>query len=293
MIELPDLTGRALRPVYLDRRGRYATATSVKLLDPETLVCASFLEKKLYLVRFDRKRRAAAILDEIATTDRGVPVETDLADVDPSRTQIVLSNFHHGSFGHYRRVGDRLEHVQDLHSGLDCKVHGVKFLSNEVVVGTLSSEPGGVQFFSLAEGRPTLRVDVPRKSQDVEFLGPHEMLVFAVHGAPRRERQRPYATDVARVRFDLERGTSSIVETRTWPDKHIDACARHGGRLFLTDQRNDCVEVVDPATLEIVQTIGGFDFPHGIDIAFDLLAVSNYGSNTVELRALAADSRGA
>lgn len=293
VIELPDLTGRALRPVYLERRGRYATATSVKLMDPETLVCASFLEKKLYLVRFDLKRKTSAVLDEIATTYRGVPVETDLADVDPSRTQIVLSNFHHGSFSHFRRVGDRLEHVQDLDSGLDSKVHGVKFLSNEIVAGTLSSEPGGVQFFSLFEARPMLRVDVPRKAQDVEFLGPNEMLVFSVHGAPRRERQSPYATDVARVRFDLERGSSSIVETQTWSDTHIDACARHGGRLFLTDQRNDCVLVVDPATLAIVQTIGGFDFPHGIDIGFDLLAVSNYGSNTVELRALAGDARGA
>jgi hypothetical protein len=292
VIGLPDLTGRALRPVYLDRRGRYATVTSVKLLDPETLVCASFLEKKLYLVRFDARRRTSKILDEIATSDRGVPVETDLADVDPSRTQIVLSNFHHGSFSHFRRFGDRLEHVQDLSSGFDCKVHGVKFLSHDVFAGTLCSEPSGVQFFSLAQGRPTLTVEVPRKIQDVEFLGPSEMLVFAVHGAPRRERQTPYATDVVRVRFDLERGRSSIVETRTWSESHVDACVGHAGRLFLTDQRNHCVRVVDPATLEVVETIGGFDFPHGIDIGFGLLAVSNYGSNTIELRPLAETSSG-
>ena len=288
VIELPDLTGRALRPVYLDRLGRYATATSVKLLDRETLVCASFLEKKLYLIRFDATRRTWSMLDEIASTFRGVPVETDLADVDPSGTQIVLSNFHHGGFTHFRRVGDRLEWVQDLPSGFDCKVHGVKFFDAEVVAGTLCTTPTGVVLFSLSKGRPILRIDVAEKAQDVAFSSREELIVLAVRGAPRRERQATYASEISRVRFDLARGSSAVVGTRCFPDAHFDACALHDGRLFLTDQRNDRVEVLDAATLERVARIGGYDFPHGIDVRFGLLAVSNYGCNTLDLRALSA-----
>lgn len=284
VIPLPDLTGSALRPVYLERRGRYASVTSVKLLDPETLVCASFLEKKLYLVRFDRAGSRHRILDEIATTHRGIPVETDLADVDASGERIVLSNFHHGSAGLYRRMGDRLAFLADLDFGLAAKVHGVRFLDRDRVAVTVGSAPTGIRFFDLASGRPTLHVDLARKTQDVAFVSDREMIVLAVHGAPRRRRQQAYGSDVCRVRFDLASGRSEVGPVRTFEDTHFDACVLYEGRLYLTDQRNDCVRLLDPDSFESLGEIGGYDFPHGIDVRFGLLAVSNYGSNGIDLR---------
>lgn len=291
-IDLPDLSGRGLRPVHLDHRNRYATVTSVRLLDPETLVCASFLEKKLYLVRFDARQRTHRILDAIPTTWRGIPVETDLADADPSGREVVLSNFHHGSFTHYRREGDRLVHVRDLDSGVHAKVHGVRFLDRHVFAGTLGSAPTGVCFFDLDRGEPFLRLELPLKAQDTAFLSHEEMLVMAVHGAPRRERQQPYASSIFRVRFDLEAQAGEVVGSRRWEDSHFDACVLHAGRLYLTDQRNDCVRILDPGTLDDVGRIGGYDFPHGLDVGFGLLAVSNYGSNAIDLRALAPERVG-
>ncbi|MEZ4331495.1 MAG: hypothetical protein R3F35_07060 [Myxococcota bacterium] len=300
-IDLPDLTGRALRPVYLERNSRYATVTSVKLLDRETLVCASFLERTLYLVRFDAVRRTHRILDAIPTTWRGTPVETDLADADPTGTDIVLSNFHHGSFTHYRREGDRLRLASELDTGVGAKVHGVRFLDRRVFVGTLGSAPTGVCFFDLERGVPTLRLDLPLKAQDAAFLpgsfpsssapSAREMLVLAVHGAPRRQRQAPYASSIFRVRFDLAAGKTEVRESRRWEDTHFDACVTHANRLYLTDQRNDCVRVLDPSTLAEVDHIDGYDFPHGLDIGFGLLAVSNYGSNALDLRPLDSEAQ--
>ncbi len=286
VIPLPDLTGRGLRPVYLERRGRYATVTSVKLLDPETLVCASFLEKKLYLVRFDAKRRTHRILDAISTSYRGIPVETDLADSDPAGENVVLSNFHHGSLGQFRREGERLAFVRDLDFDLDSKLHGVKFLTRDLVAATVGSSPTGVRFFDLALGKPTIHVDLPRKTQDIAFVSEREMIVLAVHGAPRRRQQVPYGSDVCRVKFDLESGRSELGPLRSWPDTHFDACVLYDGRLFLTDQRNDCVKILDSDSLEDLGSIEGYDFPHGIDIKFGMLAVTNYGSNTIDIRAV-------
>ena len=284
---LPDLTGRGLRPVYLERRGRYATVTSVKLLDPETLVCASFLEKKLYLVRFDAQRRTHRILDAIPTTYRGIPVETDLADSDPSGEHVVLSNFHHGSLSQYRREGERLAFVRDLDLDLESKVHGVKFLTHDLVAATVGSQPTGVRFFDLGLGKPTVHVDLPLKTQDVAFRSEREMIVLAVHGAPRRRQQVPYGSDVCRVELDLETGRSEVGPLRTWLDTHFDACVLHDGRLYLTDQRNDCVKILDPDSLDGIGRIEGYDFPHGIDVKFGMLAVTNYGANTIDIRALA------
>ncbi len=283
-VDLPDLTGRGLRPVFLERQSRYATATSVKLLDPETLVCASFLEKRLYLVRFDAGLRTHRILDEIPTTWRGLAVETDLADADPTGRDIVLSSFHHGSFTHYRREGDRLVHVRDLDTGLATQVHGVRFLDRHVFAGTLGSEPTGLCFFDLERGEPILRLDLPLKAQDSAFLSDGELLAMTVHGAPRHAPQSPYASSIFRVRFDLEAGRAEGVESRRWEDSHFDACVIHAGRLHLTDQRNHCVRILDVDTLEDVGRIEGYDFPHGLDIGFGLLAVSSYGSNAIDLR---------
>jgi hypothetical protein len=285
VIALPDLTGRGLRPVYLERRGRYATVTSVKLLDPETLVCASFLEKKLYLLRFDPGRRTSRILDEIATTHRGIPVETDLLDADPAGETIVVSNFHHGAFTQFCREGDRLAFVRDLDFGLDdSKVHGVKFLDSGVLAGTIGSRPTGVRFFDLQRAKPTVHIDLPLKTQDVSFLSDREMIVLAVQGAPTRKRQTPYASELVRVRFDLATGEFEIGARRVFEDTHFDASVIHQGRLWLTDQRNDCVKLVDPESLDEIGRIDGYDFPHGIDVGFGLLAVTNYGANTIDLR---------
>lgn len=288
VIPLPDLTGRGLRPVYLERRSRYATVTSVRLLDPATLVCASFLEKKLYLVRFDAGARTHRILDAIPTTHRGVPVETDLLDADPDGVQVAVSNFHHGSAGLFRREGERLAFVRDLDLGIDAKVHGVRFASRDRLAVTVGSGRTGVRFFDLPGGRPTIHVDLPRKSQDVAFRSEREMIVLAVHGAPRRQRQADYGSDVCRVRFDPVTGAAEVLALRTFEETHFDACVLHAGRLYLTDQRNDRVEQLDPDSLERLGSIGGYDFPHGIDVRFGQLAVSNYGTNTLDLRPLAA-----
>lgn len=50
---------------------------------------------------------------------------------------------------------------------------------------------------------------------------------------------------------------------------------RDGGRIFLTDQRNDCVRILDSDSLAGLARIEGYDFPHGIDIGFGMLAVTN------------------
>ena len=130
----------------------------------------------------------------------------------------------------------------------------------------------------------TIQVDLPLKTQDVDFLSEREMIVLAVHGAPRRGKQEPYGSDLCRITFDPATGRSEPGPRRTFEDTHFDACVLHAGRIFLTDQRNDCVRLFDPVTLESIGEIGGYDFPHGIDIDFGLLAVTNYGANTIALR---------
>jgi hypothetical protein len=46
------------------------------------------------------------------------------------------------------------------------------------------------------------------------------------------------------------------------------------------------VKVLDPDSLAEIGRIDGYDFPHGIDIRFGMLAVTNYGANTIDIRAI-------
>lgn len=56
----------------------------------------------------------------------------------------------------------------------------------------------------------------------------------------------------------------------------------------MTDQFNNAVLVCDETDLDVMEKYEGFDFPHGIDVAGNMLAVSNYGSNTIEIRTMQA-----
>ena len=79
---------------------------------------------------------------------------------------------------------------------------------------------------------------------------------------------------------------AQVLQEKFFKDAHIDSIIYYENRLYFTDQYNNKVIVCDPESLDILEEIGGYDFPHGIDVNFGILAVTNYGSNTVELRLL-------
>jgi hypothetical protein len=121
------------------------------------------------------------------------------------------------------------------------------------------------------------------KAQDVCSWG-DDLLVVGAHGAPTTEPQSPYASEILRVRLGEADKGASVSTTHRIEDAHFDCITCHGNRAYVTDQVNHRILVFDPRSLACVDAIQGFDFPHGIDIGRGVLAVTNYGSNTLVIR---------
>jgi hypothetical protein len=68
-------------------------------------------------------------------------------------------------------------------------------------------------------------------------------------------------------------------------DSHVDACCHADGRVFVNNQMRDGLLVyrLQNNRLEFDREHFGYDFPHGVDAlpSANLLAVTNYGSNTI------------
>jgi len=81
-IPLEDLWQPDWRAQFIGTRQRFATATAVRFIDSNTLICSSLLACKIYLIRFDRTRKTYKVLDSADTTYAGSRVHTDLLDID-------------------------------------------------------------------------------------------------------------------------------------------------------------------------------------------------------------------
>lgn len=271
------------RFLFIKNRKRSACATSVKILDPSTLVCCSLLGRTMYLVKFDRRTCAAHVLSTIETSFEDSGTETDLCDANDAG-QIVTSNFYKGSGSLYQRVGDAIVKVSDFPFRVNGFAHGVKFYRSGIVAMTITTGRPGVFFFHTNEDEELLHIPIENvKAQDVCFLSDTKMVVVANHGAPTKQGQNGYRSDVMLFEFCINSRTYTLTKTASYTDCHFDCATAHNSHIFVTDQVNDSVKVFDSIDLYQVDEIKGFSFPHGLDIAFNLMAVTNYGTNDIDI----------
>ena len=273
--------------VYIGERVRKSTATSVVLLDATTLACCHFNGCRMFLIRFDLERGTHTLLDAIDTVFNGQRCETDLMSGDGAG-RLVTTNFFQLTCSLYQRVGDRLQFVRDLAYRAGNRVHGIKFYDPDMVAVTSRYGAGGVHFVDLNTMQRRFFLGAPGLSvQDVCFPNPSRAITVLVDGSPQFTPRRIYSSVVHAIDFSIKARTGKVVRERIFKAAHFDNVVLYQDRLFITDQYNNVVVVLDPETLEQVDALDGYDFPHGLDANFGMVAVSNYGTNTVEIRSLA------
>lgn len=281
-IRLEDLSQPDWKLLYVASRGRYATATSVRFLDPGSLVCCSLLGQKMYLIRFYLHSGSYRIVHSIDTIFEGKSTPTDLCDTDGNGL-VITSNCSHGSVSLYRCTDDRITFVRDLPLDLDI-VHGVKFVAPGIAAITVTHGERGVHFIDIETMERILYIASEWRTKDVCFISDTRLAVLTADGAPAREQQGGYDSCISLVDFNLRERSYRTVAQAVNRDGQLDACVLHDDKLYVTDQAGDCVWIHHPGDLRRLGEIRGFDMPHGIDIRHGLMAVTNYGSNTVEIR---------
>jgi hypothetical protein len=77
------------------------------------------------------------------------------------------------------------------------------------------------------------------------------------------------------MRFSRSRLTKKVNLTQVWFMKV---------GYMRRDCYQGCVLIADANTLDQIGEIGGYDFPHGIDINYGMIALTSYGNNSISIR---------
>lgn len=294
VIALEDANRGNRNILFIGGRSRVASATSVRFLDADRLVACSLAGQRLYLMRFDVARGTHSIVHAIPTQYRGEHVCSDLLDFD-GNDLLIASNCAHDSATLYRVVDDQLLHVKDIPipDGASWFCHGARFVPGapDTVCLTCVNGQRNLYFISMATGEILYQFGHDRwRPHDVCFLDSRHMIVLYERGKPTRDPSRWYGAKVCLVSFDLGERVHEFVAEARFPQTHMDCCQVYGGRAYITNQMRDTVIVcrVLDGQLVFERELHGFSFPHGLDVlpASNLLAVTNYGNNTLVLTAL-------
>lgn len=286
-IALPDLRRPEWQALYVGERARYATATSVRLLDAQTLVCCSLLARKIYLIRFDLAAGSYAVLGSADTVYSGATTQTDLCDAD-DRGNVVTSNCEGGNMSLYRVEGDAIHHARDLPMGMPGNFcHGVRLCGPFAVAAAVLRPPRGVHVFDLQTMRKLLYIETERPAKDVCFLPNSRVAIATTEGSPLPEKSQDRRTsEVLVVEFDLARSSHRLVNRQMYDAGQLDSIVAHKGRLFAVDSPGGRVLVIDAYTLQQIDQFDDYTFPHGVDVNHGLLAVACYGTNAIHVREL-------
>jgi hypothetical protein len=289
-IHLEDLHRPEWCPLYVGDRPRYATATSVRLLDEHTLVCSSLLAHKIYLIRFDVGSGSYTVVDETSTLCGGSPTETDLCDAD-DRGNVVTSNCEGGGMSLYRVSGTKIRYMRDLATDLHGNYcHGARFCGPDVVVATALRDPRGAHFYEMQTMRKLLYVRTERLPKDICFLPGNRAVLITTEGAPLSEKSDACGlSEFQLIEYDLARETSRVIDRQMCASRQLDSAALYEDRLYVVDSHGGRVLVVDACTLRQVDQIDGYDFPHGVDVRYGILAVACYGTNSIHVARIGAE----
>ena len=146
---------------------------------------------------------------------------------------------------------------------------------------------GGVYFIDVESGNLVYKLLMPDACiQDIYFISKDRVMVIITTGSPSVFDGDIYSSIVYLIDFKFGHSSANILNQIEFKKTHLDNIAYYENYFYITDQYNNKVIILSANELNIVGEMSGYDFPHGIDVNFGLVAVTNYGSNSVEIRSI-------
>jgi hypothetical protein len=282
---------------YIGNNSRLSTCTGVKIIDDNHLVTTHFVGQKMYLFEFsgNADNFSYKLLDTIDTTLNHQMITTDLLDYNDGR--IMTSNCEHACTSLYTvdKTTWKLQKVRDYEENNMGFCHGTKFYPHDKdLFVAMSYKPSYCIYFkSLKTNKIQLRIDCkPRLPKDVCFPSENTIIAIFCERFPAKHAGVFYCVDVNYYSFNLNEHTYKILDHIRIEKCHTDSCvfSQKDQKLYFTGGVDNTVIVykLENSKLTFSEKIVGFSSPHGIDIHQTdnkmLLAVSNYGDNSVSLR---------
>jgi hypothetical protein len=285
IIPIEDLS-LEIPQVFVGDRPRLSTVTSVILLSPNLMVCSHFNGCKMFVIKFDLPSSTFEVVQELDTTYGGQKCETDLLASDDCGN-IVSTNFFKNSCTLYLYENNRIRFARDLEYNAGNRVHGLKFIDKDTIAVTSRHDHSGVHFFDFNTGQMKAVYRTQEISiQDIALTADDIMVMISGAGTPLIRPKQIYSSRASLIRFDIEKNMFTRIKDYDFPSAHFDNVISHENVLYITDQYNNKVIKLAPNDLQYLGELEGYNFPHGIDVRYGLIAVTNYGNNTISIRPL-------
>ncbi|MFM2294138.1 MAG: hypothetical protein RLZZ350_551 [Verrucomicrobiota bacterium] len=289
VIKLEDFNPGNIQPLFIGTRARLSTATAVRFVDARRLLATSLVGRRLYLIEFDVASGQHKVLSAVDTQFAGRSMMTDLMDYD-GREFVVTSDCGKCAVSLYRLADNELSFVKDFPIAPPDSAfcHGARFVPPGDVICATFSTGFQIFFISKATGEIIYQfTDGDWRPKDVNFISPTKMVVLFARATAAFAARDTYASKVSLITFDLAQKTHTIISELVTEDSHVDCCRYADGRVYVNNQMRDSLLIlrVENDRLVFEQEHFGYDFPHGVDVlpAANLLAVTNYGSNSIFL----------
>jgi hypothetical protein len=208
---------------------------------------------------------------------------------------VLTSNCEHRSVSIYRLTENGIVFVEaiSIDDGDTGYCHGAKFVPGrpDLVCVTSITRGRHVSFISLQTRRVVYRFsDEQWLSKDVCCVTLRLMVVVATREYVGQNPNSLSHSKISLIAVNPSFHGHQVLHEVVCEGSQFDGCHVARDIVYVADQARDVVHVfrIRGDRLERAEDLEGFSFPHGIDVSADgnILAVSNYGPNTVTLRRL-------
>jgi hypothetical protein len=291
-------------PYFVGNIARFASCSSVRFLDAERLVVCSLVGREMHLVELDEEHGTGAIVSTTPTTDGVRGVSVDLLDID-GEGRIVAANCDASSVSWYRVEEGAIvfEGTLSVDAQAEPYCHGVARVAGrpgQVAVALTTLQPQ-VRFLTVpgADDRQDSVRPIPPFVHEgwipksMTFVDSSRMIVPMRRQNVGLDPRLVHHSQLVLVLVDETAGDHRILDTLDLPNSAVDGCDSRLGRVYVADQANNVILVVEVVgdRLQRLADLEGFFLPHDVCIAPDgrLVGVANYGTNDLHIRRLPAD----
>ena len=284
--------------LYYGDETRYSSMTSVALITNKLLACASYCMSQLYLVEFDLPTQTSTILETLDTV--AGPSDLLVFREKNGNHELITSDFENSSISLYEIIGSKLCYRKTISNTACGPCHGISYYpyDDDVIVFTTSGTKNplcGVYAINTNNSQIFFGlINEGWLGKDVTFVNENIMVALFCNSAPNPMIKRYYDSKIVVYQVDLKGNRSLKLTELVIKRHHGDSCKYKGGKLYVTLQNADTqtgkvlVLDVDNITgmLTQVTELQNYSFPHGVDVYNNMIAVSEYGTSTIDIRPL-------
>lgn len=273
--------------------------TSIAFITKNMLVCASFHNRKIYLIEFDLEKEKYTFLH--STNSFGIPNKPFSSDlIDFNGKYVVTSNLWSCSISFYEIRNKQLFYWKSIINKNVGICHGVKFhpFYKDIVFFTTSGTKNkkcGIYALKYLENNNEIIFSLSENNllaKDVCFSITDENKLFGLfcESAPSDCEKRIYSSKLVMYNVNIKNKSFEKISEIFFEKCHADCVQYYKGDLFVTIEELENngfvyqISIDKENNLVLKNKIEGFSFPHGLNINFDLFGVTEYGDSSITLK---------